>query len=149
MWPMGDANVLPSAVEEAARRLARATEAESIILFGSRARGDWRDDSDWDLCVILPDGVAPGKFTPITLWPLVSGFGAPIQVYPIRRTIFNERRGDLNSLSHDVDRDGIVLFDKQGDHTREAVEEAMISDWRLRRRRKAINYIRRRLPSFP
>ena len=27
--------------------------------------------------------------------------------------------------------------------------EAMISDWRLRRRRKAINYIRRRLPSFP
>ena len=69
MRPMGDANVLPSAIEEAARRLARATEAESIILFGSRARGDWRDDSDWDLCVILPDGVAPGKFTPITLWP--------------------------------------------------------------------------------
>ncbi len=119
MQPMGDANVLPSAIEEAARRLARATEADSIILFGSRARGDWRDDSDWDLCVILPDSVEPGKFTPVTLWPLVSGFGVPIQVYPIRRTIFNERRGDLNSLSHDVDRDGIVLFDRQGDRDNE------------------------------
>ncbi len=119
MRPMGDANVLPSSIEEAARRLAHATEAESIILFGSRARGDWRDDSDWDLCVILPDSVELGKFTPVTLWPLVSGLGVPVQIYPIRRAIFNERRGDLNSLSHDVDRDGIVLFDKQGDRDNE------------------------------
>jgi predicted nucleotidyltransferase len=116
---MGDANVLPSAIQEATQRLACATEAESIILFGSRARGDWRGDSDWDLCVILSDSVEPGKFTPVTLWPLVSGFGVPIQVYPIRRSIFNERRGDLNSLSHDIDRDGIVLFEKRRDRDNE------------------------------
>ena len=30
---------------------------EAIILFGSRARSDNDDESDWDLCVILPDNV--------------------------------------------------------------------------------------------
>ena len=76
MRPMGDANDLPSAVEEAARRLARATEAESIILFGSRARGDWRDDSDWDLCVILPDGSRRASLRPLLYGRsfLASGF---------------------------------------------------------------------------
>ena len=27
----------------------------SIILFGSRARGDFRDDSDWDIIIVVGD----------------------------------------------------------------------------------------------
>ena len=30
-----------------------------IYLFGSRARGDDGPDSDYDLLVVVPDGVAP------------------------------------------------------------------------------------------
>jgi predicted nucleotidyltransferase len=29
-----------------------------VILFGSRARGDYRSDSDWDFLIILPDKVS-------------------------------------------------------------------------------------------
>lgn len=28
-----------------------------IILFGSKARGDYRDDSDWDLLILIPSQV--------------------------------------------------------------------------------------------
>jgi len=28
-------------------------KVEKIILFGSRARGDYREDSDWDILVIV------------------------------------------------------------------------------------------------
>tara|TARA_R110002020_G_scaffold87051_1_gene214882 strand:- start:408 stop:800 length:393 start_codon:yes stop_codon:yes gene_type:complete len=90
----------------AAERLAAHTGAEAIILFGSRARGDNGPDSDWDLCVILPDEVEHGRFTAVNLWSEVSGFGLPIQVFPVRRSIFIERSADINSVSHDVLQDG-------------------------------------------
>ena len=33
---------------------------EAVLLFGSRARGDSDETSDWDLFVVLPDDAPPG-----------------------------------------------------------------------------------------
>ncbi|MFC4172379.1 nucleotidyltransferase domain-containing protein [Microvirga sp. GCM10011540] len=106
---------IPHAVRTAAARLAEATGAEAVVLFGSRARGDHDGASDWDLCVILPDDVEPGRFTPLTLWPLVSDLGIPIQVVPIRKSVFEAQRGNVNSVSHDIARDCIVIWSRPGD----------------------------------
>jgi hypothetical protein len=38
-------------------RLVVALKPRAIWLFGSRARGDAREDSDFDLLVVLPDGL--------------------------------------------------------------------------------------------
>ena len=38
-----------------AKALRDATDVECVILFGSRARGDWTDRSDIDLMIIEPD----------------------------------------------------------------------------------------------
>lgn len=101
--------MIDRAVELAARHLAAITRAEAVVLYGSRARGDHGPDSDWDLCVVLPDDVEPQRFTAATLWREASGFGIPIQVYPLRRSIFIERSADLNSISHDVLAEGVPL----------------------------------------
>jgi predicted nucleotidyltransferase len=42
-------------INEAGRRLSNAAPDADIILFGSRARGEAREDSDLDLLVIEPD----------------------------------------------------------------------------------------------
>jgi uncharacterized protein len=42
-------------IEEAGRRLTAVAPDADIILFGSRARGEARPDSDLDLIVIEPD----------------------------------------------------------------------------------------------
>ena len=46
---------IPDAVRAAIRDLRGISGAETVYLFGSRARGDHREDSDWDLALILPD----------------------------------------------------------------------------------------------
>ncbi len=101
-------------IEIAANWLARATNADSVILFGSRARGDHLPDSDWDICVVVPDDVEPGRFTPISLWPVVADLPLAIQIFPLRRSVFENKRTDPNSLSHDVARDGVVLLAAPG-----------------------------------
>ncbi|MEQ9643548.1 MAG: nucleotidyltransferase domain-containing protein [Alphaproteobacteria bacterium] len=104
-----DKVVIEPAIRAAARRLAEASGADAVILFGSRARGDNEPDSDWDLCVLLPDDIAPQQFTPSKLWDLVSDMGVPIQVCPVRRSVFEFKKNDVNSLSYDVAREGVAL----------------------------------------
>jgi predicted nucleotidyltransferase len=44
-------------IDEAGRRLSIASPGSKVILFGSRARGEERPDSDLDLLVIEPNEV--------------------------------------------------------------------------------------------
>jgi len=96
-------------LREAARRLAALPDVETIILFGSRARGDHSPDSDFDLCVLVADSVAAGVFTPVSLWHEVSDLGIPIQIVPLRRSAFETARRNPNSISHQIDQDGRVI----------------------------------------
>ena len=53
---------------------------EQIILFGSRARGDWRADSDVDLMIIEKGPFTPerSRNTELTrLYRRLAGFGVP------------------------------------------------------------------------
>ncbi len=53
----------PEVVRQLIREAVLATFGErvsDILLFGSRARGDHRPDSDWDVAVLLKDATAAG-----------------------------------------------------------------------------------------
>jgi predicted nucleotidyltransferase len=92
-------------------RLREVAPVERVILFGSRARGDHDEDSDWDLCVLLPDAISPGVYTPASMWEAVRDLGVPVQVVPMRRSVFEGARWEVNALARDVAEEGIVLFD--------------------------------------
>lgn len=46
----------PADLREVVRQVVAIAHPLRVILFGSRARGDARSDSDWDLMVVVPEG---------------------------------------------------------------------------------------------
>ncbi|WP_297506095.1 nucleotidyltransferase domain-containing protein [Thermococcus sp.] len=48
--------VIKATIEKVSKKLG--LKVDEIILFGSRARGDFRKDSDWDVLVVLSEPVS-------------------------------------------------------------------------------------------
>ena len=93
-----------AAIEEAARILRARLPVEQIVLFGSKARGDDRPDSDVDLLVLTRDPVSrPGRhsarhalrpveerhgvFLSLLVVPAVEWREGMISVLPIHREV--------------------------------------------------------------
>jgi uncharacterized protein len=99
-------------LQSAVEGIVRQVQPETVFLFGSRARGDADDTSDWDLFVVLPDDAAPGIATPSALRRAAATAELPVHAVACRRGVFEAKRNDPNSLSHDVARDGVVLYQR-------------------------------------
>ena len=66
-------------VKELVRRLVRSAQPEKIILFGSRARGDHRPDSDIDLLVVQ-DSMLPRHKRSLPLYAALSELPVPVDM---------------------------------------------------------------------
>ncbi len=70
--------VTDSLLSDMVRAIVTEVDPEQVILFGSRARGDAREDSDVDLLVIEPTPFGNGRSRrqeAVRLWRAVSGLG--------------------------------------------------------------------------
>ena len=67
---------------------------DRVVLFGSRARGDWRPDSDYDIAVFLknPAGLWDelGKLAHITT-DILNDTGALISAEPFAADVYRDR----------------------------------------------------------
>lgn len=66
-------------LQEIVRRIVAAVDPDKIILFGSRARGDARPDSDYDILILAPSELPEADRTG-PLYSVLSGVGAPKDV---------------------------------------------------------------------
>ena len=96
-------------LKEVARRLAEKASASAVILFGSRARGDDGPDSDYDICVVIPADANPTRLNANVLKSAVAGVPLDIQIVVGRPSDLDYDRHDVNSLAHQIWRDGRIL----------------------------------------
>lgn len=99
---------LISFVAEFARSLEQRVSVESIVLFGSRARGDAQQDSDIDLLVVSPDFGRNPLDDLVLLRECLPAH--EVDVDPIARTPAEISSADPESFLFTILRDGKTLY---------------------------------------
>ncbi|MGI8551104.1 MAG: HEPN domain-containing protein [Dehalococcoidia bacterium] len=102
--------VTAGALDEAVRRLVQTLQPERIYLFGSRARGDATEASDYDLMVVVPgpDEAAPERQQ--TARQVLFGLLSPVDllVWPSDR--FERQLPVVASFPATIVREGRLLY---------------------------------------
>ena len=96
-------------LSEAVTLLAEKLDPRAIILFGSRARGTNRPDSDYDLLVIVPDEASSVRQDSDLAYRALRGTGIAADVLVWPRTRFEDRKHVVASLPATVVREGRLL----------------------------------------
>ena len=91
---------LDKRVESEIIELAKKHDIEKVILFGSRARGDNHERSDIDLAVTGGDIINFAFDVDEQVWTLLNF------------DVVNLDRGISKDLQDDIDRDGMVIYEK-------------------------------------
>jgi uncharacterized protein len=94
------------------KRLVEAWHPEQIWLFGSRARGEATDQSDWDLLVVLPDNADDSALDPLTSWRLRKNAGVYADILPCLASDFRGARTITNTLAYEAATAGILLYER-------------------------------------
>ena len=94
-------------------RIVRETvDTERIYLFGSHAYGEPNPDSDYDLCVIIPDGpLRPVEAIQRIRRSLFSSQETPLDVLVYHAGTFR-RRQEGASLERRIAREGVLLYER-------------------------------------
>jgi uncharacterized protein len=106
-----DLTVTPEMMDDIVRRIVDAFDPLQVILFGSRARGDVRWDSDVDLLVVLPE-VEDREETILQLMRLFHGLKVQIDVVVATPDEVNDARTGrrLGTVIRPALREGKSLY---------------------------------------
>lgn len=93
-------------------RIVGAADPLRIYLFGSRAEGHHRADSDYDLLVVMPDDFPAARANVFTGYDMVRGSGIPADVLVVRRRVFEAQKDEVGTMSHEVHHHGVLLHER-------------------------------------
>ena len=96
-------------LDEAARRIRTAVDAEEIRLFGSHAYGQPHRDSDIDLLVIVPTTGLSSYDLEVAAYRSLRGLKLPIELKVVTRDAFDRRATWLSSVERAAAEKGRVL----------------------------------------
>ena len=87
-----------------------APKGSLVIMFGSRARGDAKQDSDWDILIVLPKkSLVRADYDEVS-YPLVElGWELNEQINPILYTKDEWEANSITPFYDNVQREGIKL----------------------------------------
>jgi predicted nucleotidyltransferase len=90
---------------------ADGTRVRRIILFGSRARGDAKPDSDLDLLVVTREATpTEQRAYRQSLHRVCRGFGLSVEPHVMTEGTFEETRTVIGGLAYPASTEGVTLY---------------------------------------
>lgn len=83
-----------------------------VILFGSQARGEAGNDSDFDLFVVVDDDTPPERLSWRGKYEARKTYHRAVDIVACRASVYERRRGVVGSLSHVADQEGVVVYER-------------------------------------
>jgi predicted nucleotidyltransferase len=93
-------------------RIVERLRPEEIWLFGSRAEGRARPDSDYDLLAVLSDQAPEADLDLVKAWQLTCGFGVPADLVPCTRAEFELEKTEAGTLASAAFRRGRRIYER-------------------------------------
>ncbi len=101
------------ALDEVVCRLVEALDPVAIYLFGSRARGTARPDSDFDLMVVTRPEDGEAGYDYVRAYAPLVGRGIACDVLPVLAPDFLEDKDDPTSLCYEVAHHGQKVYERR------------------------------------
>ena len=96
---------------EIVQRLIRDFSPKRIFLFGSRARGDARESSDYDILLVVSASDVPGyRLAQKAHRYTLQGIPAPVDVVIITEKVFQAKKLVIGTLSETAVHEGKELY---------------------------------------
>ena len=88
------------------------TTGSKLILFGSRARGDYNDFSDWDLLILLKEKNSFNESFDKYAFPFVElGYRNGFDVQPQLFSYEEWKNQSITPFYKNIEEDGILIFE--------------------------------------
>jgi predicted nucleotidyltransferase len=101
----------PSVLPQMVARIVEVLHPVQVWLFGSRARGDARADSDWDFLAVLPDDAPEQDLDVSSVWPRLRDLELKrAEVLTMTLSEFEEWKHALGTLAQIVASTGFVVY---------------------------------------
>ena len=108
--------VTDALIEQMVQAIVTEVDPEQVILFGSRGRGDERENSDVDLIVVEAEPFGPGRSRHqelVRLYHALAGFSVPADVLVYSHADVSYWRDSLNHVLARALREGKVLYERR------------------------------------
>ena len=100
------------ALRDLVSKIVARADPVAVYLFGSRARGDHDEDSDYDLMIVVDDSWPADKTTVDEAFRLIPARTIPVDAFLLRRRVFEAERGRVNTMSNEVAQEGCSLYER-------------------------------------
>ena len=98
-------------IDEMIRRIVEHERPEKIVLFGSRATGQARPDSDVDVMVVVRGEEDPRPIA-VRLYRLLAGTGIPKDIMVVTTHEFETQRRMPGTVVYAAAHEGQVLYER-------------------------------------
>ena len=101
--------MIDNTLKEIIKRILSKVKAQKIILFGSRARGNYTEESDYDLLVICDNFIDVKKLSK-EIYSQFVGINKGIDVIIRPEKYVNENKSNINSFIGNIINEGEVIY---------------------------------------